>query len=337
MKKLNSAIIGCGSIASMHEAAILSCHNANLYAVCDIDSSKTLEMKQKHRCQEFSQYQELLESDTIDVVHICTPHYLHAPMAIEAMKAGKHVLTEKPMAISVSDALEMVRVSKQTGRMLGVSFQNRFNNTSRRVKEILNTGKTGRVLGARAFITWHRGAEYYSRDKWRGKWETEGGGLLINQAIHTLDLLQWFMGDIDTIKASIDTRLLKNVIEVEDTAEATIKFKSGATAFFYATNGYPLDSVVMLEIVCEKAVIRMEGGVTIKYSNGDIEHILDDEKAKGEKAYWGCGHKTLVHDFYKKLLEGQHFELDGNEALKAIKIVNAMYVSHKIKDYVEVG
>lgn len=337
IQKLNTAIIGCGSISSMHEAAILNSGRANLVAVCDIDDSKAGKMAQKHNCKTFSDYKLLLEMEEIDVVHICTPHYLHAQMAIDAMRAGKHVLTEKPMAITVSDAEEMIRVSRQTGRVLGVSFQNRFNKTSRRVKELIESKQVGSVLGARAFLTWHRDKAYYSSGEWRGRWQTEGGGVLINQTIHTLDLLQWFMGDIDRLKATVDTRILNDVIEVEDTAEATIKFKSGAKAFVYATNGYPVDSPVILELACEKAVIRMEGDVTIRYSNGEVESISDVEKAQGEKAYWGCSHKELVQDFYTKLINGQHFEIDAEEGVKALKMVRAIYKSHKIHEYVELG
>ncbi|HEY5561686.1 MAG TPA: Gfo/Idh/MocA family oxidoreductase [Clostridiaceae bacterium] len=337
MKKLNSAIIGCGSISSLHIDAIVKSEKTNLYAVCDVDGDKALEVAGKYGCKSFLDYKEMLKDENIDVVHICTPHYLHAPMAIEAMKAGKHVLTEKPMAIATLDAEEMIKVSQSTGKQLGVCFQNRFNTTSQKIKEILDSGKVGKILGGMAFVTWHRDESYYNSGAWRGTWNQEGGGVLINQAIHTLDLLQWFMGDVSKIKATVDTRMLKDVIEVEDTAEATIIFRSGANALFYATNCYCIDAPVRIELVCEKAKIRLEEDLTIKYDNGEIEYFTDADKATGEKAYWGCGHKVLINDFYNKLLDGKDFDIDGKQGIKVVKLFNAIYKSNKVKEFVRIA
>lgn len=331
MTTLNSAIVGCGAISSTHGDAILRCKKAKLYAVCDIDRARLLAAADRYHCKSFADYHEMLSDESIDVVHLCTPHYLHAPMAISAMKAGKDVIVEKPMAISVPDAQEMINVSGQTGKRLGVCFQNRYNTTSLKLKEVLASGKAGKVLGGKAFITWRRDAAYYAKDAWRGTWDREGGGVLINQAIHTLDLLQWYMGEVEQIKASIATRLLDGVIEVEDTAEATIKFKNGAVVLFYATNCYCVDSPVEIELICEKATIRWKDDLTIQYKNGETEHQTNVDKATGEKAYWGGGHKLLIEDFYDKLAGGQSFELDGAQGIKAVEIVSAIYKSSQVK------
>ena len=322
---LNCAIIGCGRIFSTHADAILKCADAKLYAVCDIDTQRAEKAAGKYQCRAFYDYRELLNDKRIDVVHICTPNYLHATMAIDAMQQGKHVFTEKPMAITVAEAEKMIKVSKETGKLLGICFQNRFNTTSIKVKELLSSGKAGRVLGGRAFMTWNRDREYYASDAWRGTWDQEGGGALINQAIHTLDLIQWFIGDVEKVTGSIHTRLLEGDIEVEDTAEATILFRDGTAVLFYASNNYCMDAPVSIEIVCENAVIRMDEELTIKYSNADIETIVDVDPTTGAKSYWGSSHKVLIEDFYRSIANGGKARIDGEEGIKALKMINAVY------------
>jgi len=334
MSAYNAAIIGCGAIHTMHVNAIAKCANVKLAAVVDIDENLVKKVASDYKCDFYTDYKEVLKQNNIDVVHICTPHYLHAPMAIEAMRAGKHVFIEKPMAISVSDAQKMIKVQEETGKILGVCFQNRYNETSIKVKEVLDSGRLGKIIGGKAFVTWHRNQDYYARGGWRGTWEKEGGGVLINQAIHTLDLLQWFIGDVDRIKASVDTRLLKDFIEVEDTAEATVIFKNGATALFYATNCYPVDSPIEIELICEKAVIRLGKDLYIQYKDGESEKINNSDKATGQKAYWGSGHETIIREFYNTLDKGIDFDVDGKQGINAIRIIDAIYRSNKDKQYI---
>lgn len=337
MDTISVGIIGCGAIHSIHADAIIKNPKTKLVAVADIDENKAKKTSIQYGCEYFTDYKELLKQENIDVVHICTPHYLHAPIAIEAMRAGKHVLSEKPMSISVSDAEELIKVSEQTGKRLGICFQNRYNPTSQKIKEVLASGKAGRILGGKAFITWHRDQNYYLSSDWKGTWDKEGGGVLINQAIHTLDLLQLFMGDIDSIKASIDTRLLEKFIEVEDTVDATIKFRNGTKALFYATNCYTVNSPIELEVICENAIIKLAEELTIKYSDGTIEQLSDVEIANSEKAYWGCSHKVLIEAFYNQLQSGYKFGIDGEQGIKTVKIIQAIYASHKKGEYVELA
>ncbi len=247
---IKAAIIGCGAIYQNHAGSIIESDKARLEAVCDIDATRLEAASRKYMCRAVADYREILDDPAINMVHICTPHYLHAPMAIEAMRKGKHVLTEKPMAISVEQAEEMIKVSSETGMRLGVCFQNRYNQMSRKILDIIRSGEAGGLKGAKGFVTWYRSEDYYRNSGWRGTWEKEGGGVLINQSIHTLDLLNWFAGgDIKSLKASVDTRRLEGVIEVEDTADAFMKTKTGAPVLFYATTGYCANSRVEMEIV----------------------------------------------------------------------------------------
>ena len=330
---MKAAIIGCGNIHGFHAEGIKKSGFAELAAVADIDAGRSGASAARYGCDFYTDYREVLKNPEIDAVHICTPHYLHAPMAIDAMRMGKHVLVEKPMAISSSDAVEMTKVSRETGKQICVCFQNRYNATSLKIKEMLDSGQLGTATGARAFVTWNRGAAYYAGGAWRGTWKEEGGGVLINQAIHTLDLLQWFLGDIAGIKGSYDTKLLKDVIEVEDTAEAVIKFKSGAVALFYATNCYVTDSPILLEVICEKAKLTLEEKLTITYKDGSTEVVTENDKATGEKAYWGCGHEALIRDFYDSLIKGRELFVDGTRGITALRMIEGIYRSVKTGEY----
>lgn len=337
MNKTRVGIIGCGAISTIHMDAVAACADARLAAVCDIIGEKAAATAQKYGCKAYTDYRELLEDRDIDTVHICTPHYLHAPMAIAAMRKGKHVLCEKPVATNSDAAWQMIRTAEETGKTLGICFQNRYNATSVKIRELLDSGSLGRILGARAFVTWHREGPYYTESGWRGTWEREGGGVLINQSIHTLDLIQWFMGEIADIKGNVDIRLLSDIIEVEDTADATIRFRNGARALFYATNCYAADAPVQLEILCEQAVLRLEGDLTITWSDGRREQVAETDLRTGEKAYWGCGHAALIEDYYRRLKDGQSFPIDGSEGIKALQMIEAIYHSSKTREYAEMG
>ena len=327
MRKLRTAVIGCGAISRTHFDAIRKCDLAEVVYAVDTDINKAKEAASQYGCSFHADYRRIISDPGIDVVHLCTPHYLHAPMAIEAMKNNKHVLTEKPMATSVEDAQQMISVSKETGMKLGVCFQNRYNTLSVKTKELLASGRLGRILGAKAFVTWHRDRGYYVASDWKGSWEKEGGGLLINQAIHTLDLLQWFIGEIHSIKGSYLSSLLADTIEVEDTASAVIRFKNGVDAVFFATNCYAENSPVYIEILLSNGVIRLGSELTVKYNNGGQEIYYETNPVTGEKSYWGDSHRLLIQDFYSSILNSRDFPVDGEQGITALKMVKAIYKS----------
>ncbi len=363
-KNIRVGIIGCGGIAQTHLAALLTCPGVEIVALCDIVKDRAEAMAEKitkpvldekeeknslyasppgdefaspvyfQKPRVFENWKDFIQDSGVQSVHICTPHYLHAGMAIAAMQAGIHVLTEKPMAISLIDARRMTEVSKTTGSRLGVCFQNRYNKTSQRMRACIDSGEAGRVLGGRAFVTWQRGADYYQSGAWRGTWSEEGGGVAINQAIHTLDLLQWLLGTPVSIKGSMDTRLLGDAIEVEDTAEATIQFENGTTGLFYATNNYCTDAPVFLEIVCENLVMRLDDHLSLRFKDGREEKVFDLDIENSGKSYWGTGHQLLVQDWYRTMRKNQPFGIDGKAGLPALQLVLGIYESHKIRDWV---
>ena len=180
----------------------------------------------------YASLEEMLENEQVDVLHICTPHYLHTPMAVYALEKGVHVFTEKPPAISRDQFATLKAAAKENHARLGICFQNRYNESTKAMEEILASGENGKIVGARAFVSWMRTKEYYAESDWRGKWETEGGGCLINQSVHTLDLLNLFMGGqpVET-QAHMMNYHLKDVIEVEDTVSAYIRYPDAAACF----------------------------------------------------------------------------------------------------------
>ena len=271
MKKLRVGIIGCGRISRFHGMPAKAQPNVDLCAVCDLIPSRAEAMaklfagdRKASAVMCYTDYVEMIQKSKLDVVHICLPHYLHAPVAIEAMKLGCDVLTEKPMAITMKQAEEMVKAAKKYKRRLGVIFQNRYNAGTQLIRQCLDSGRLGKVLAAKCNVTWYRDDAYYTESDWKGTWDKEGGGAIIDQAIHTLDLMCWFCGyDIDSIDCTMANRAHQGVIEVEDCADGLITFKSGIRASFWAMNYYNHDADVEIELSCEKgkAVMKAESAV----------------------------------------------------------------------------
>jgi len=270
-----------------------------------------------------------VKNPDIQAVHLCTPHFLHAPMAKELMQAGKHVLTEKPMCLNLNECDELNEISRVTGYSLGVCLQNRYHTTSLTMKELIDSKRIGRVLGARAFVTWERSGDYYQKSSWRGTWAKEGGSLLMNQAIHTLDLLVWLLGDVDSVKGTIANHCFSEFIETEDTAEAILQFRSGARALFYASNAYVSNAPVYLEVSCEQGSMVQNGELTVSWKDGNTE-VFKDIPPTEYKTYWGTGHKNLIMNFYDCLARGVPFAPNGIEGAKVISIIQKLY-SHGLQ------
>lgn len=302
MKK--AGIIGCGNIAKVHAEVLKTRNDVQLLAFADIRIERAREYAQRYgeeECQYYISLSDMLDKEKLDVVHVCTPHYLHVEMAEYALRKGIDVFMEKPPAITYDEFVFLKMVQQEMGKKVGVCFQNRYNETTLMVERLLKNKKVGRLLGARAFVSWHREKEYYTKSDWRGKKATEGGGVLINQAIHTLDLLVHFLGKHKSVEASLSNYSLKEYIEVEDTVQAYIKFEE-VNVCFYATNAYVADAPIIMELTGEKGTIRIEGQtLRICYKNGGSEAYSWDDKQTLGKSYWGSSHESCIADFYKCL------------------------------------
>ena len=312
---MRSAVVGYGVIGR-HHAKLLS-KMGYLCAVCDINSEV---LPGLDGVALYSDYIEMLESEKLDAVHICTPHYLHADMIIAALERGIHVLCEKPLCIREEDIDRILEAEKNSSAMLGVCHQNRYNAANLYVKEYI---KDKELQGGVGQVSWLRDAEYYRSADWRGKWDSEGGGVLINQSLHTLDLMIWFCGMPDSISASISNLTLDGVIEVEDTAAICAKGERGFN--FYASNGSAVDLPVEITLKVQGDVIK----ILPKYAvvGGELLNF-DNTAPQGIKLCYGSGHAALLADFYDCVMTGRRFEIDGAEASKVIKVILAAYKSN---------
>ena len=307
MKK--TAIIGCGSISHVHARALRNMEHAELVAVCDIDSGKMESLSQHADCQVMmtTDWHKLCDMD-VDVVHICTPHYLHAEMAVELLQHGKAVFMEKPCAISREQFEQLKQADEKHPGNLGFCFQNRYNDTTQAINKMIKEGLIGDVIGARAFVTWRRDEEYYSVSDWKGRWNTEGGGVLINQSIHTLDLMLNYLGKPQLVKATMSNHHLEENIQVEDTVEAWLSFENGKRACFYASNGYVTDAPVILEVQGEQGTITLNGlQITIWTPQKGAELISFEQRQDTGKTYWGYGHEVCIREFYDCLIQNREF------------------------------
>lgn len=336
-ERKKAAVIGCGMISKNHLKALRNIEQAEIYAVCDIEKEKAVKAGEEYGVHKiYEDYREVILNPDVDVIHICTPHNLHGTMAAEALAAGKHVLCEKPMALTEEEARAMVEARDRTGVQLGICFQNRYNEASVYLKQMMDSGKLGTFLGARAQVTWDRKPEYYENSPWRGRWESEGGGVLINQAIHTLDLLQWLTCGIKKVEADISTKRLKSVIEVEDTADIFMTGEHGERLLFYATNCYVKNAPVELEIICSEGSLKLEGNQVITEADGKVTREDYTSGSVLGKDYWGSGHGILIRDFYECVKTGRPFPVSAEEAMKMVKLLEAVYQSGKTGTAVEV-
>ncbi|MBS6194318.1 MAG: Gfo/Idh/MocA family oxidoreductase [Clostridiales bacterium] len=309
---MKSSIIGCGGIAQVHAKSIGKLSNTRLTAAADIRQDRAEAMAQEYGAKAYTDWEEMLEREEIDVLHICTPHYLHTPMAAAALKRGISVFMEKPPVTGWEQWETLKRAEKEAanGAKLGICFQNRFNPSVTYVKDCLEKGEFGEIKGARGIVTWCRKEPYYTESGWRGKKETEGGGALINQSIHTMDLIQYLIGKKPvSIEAVTANHHLKGVIEVEDMMEAYISYGK-ESACFYATTGYVTDVPPIIELECEKARVRIEDPkVTVFREGGQVEITEGADLECLGKSYWGSGHLHCIRSFYESLETGIPFPI----------------------------
>jgi UDP-N-acetyl-2-amino-2-deoxyglucuronate dehydrogenase len=331
VRKLNFGIIGCGRIAYKHAEAIKKNEKANLLSVCDVIEDRVVNYKDKYGAQEhYIDYQELLENPDLDVVSICTPSGMHAEMGIAAAKAGKHVIVEKPMAMSLQDADDLINACDENGVKLAVCFQNRFNPPVQKLRRALEEGRFGKLTHGSAVVRWFRPQDYYDQAPWRGT-RANDGGCLMNQSIHNIDLLQWMMGPVESVFGYTANNLRK--IECEDVGVAVLKFKSGALGVIEAsTTVYPENLEETLNIFGEKGTVVL-GGIAVnkietwKFADAKEENGSFGEHQQDVPNVYGFGHEALIDDFIQAIIEDKKPYIDGREGIKALRLVLDIYKS----------
>jgi predicted dehydrogenase len=321
-----AAVIGCGDVSVVHLEAIKALPDVDLVAVCDTDPAAAAEAASRHEVPAFPDHRRLLETVRPDVVHISTPHHQHADVAVDCLAAGVDVILEKPLAHSLADAERIIAAADQhPGSRIGVCFQNRYNSTVAAVRSLLDSGDLGAVTGSAATVLWHRTPAYYQARPWRGRREQSGGGVLINQAIHTLDLVQWLVGDVTTVAGRAGTYSLNAVIDVEDTAQLVLGHEGGARSVFFATVANTVDAPVTLDLTTENATLHLRKDLTVVWADGRTEVVSERSAASAGRAYWGVSHQLLIADFYARRGEPEPFWISPREAFKSLAILHDLY------------
>ncbi len=326
----NAAIVGYGNIGPTHAAGLKTAEFADLSVICDVLSERADKGAAAYGCRAVYDFDAVLQDESVDVVHVCTPHYLHKSMAVKALAAGKHVVLEKPLSMNKRELRELAEAAEQSDKKVCVMFQNRKNNAVRVLKELTDSEKYGRLTAVSGFMTWNRDEAYYAQDAWRGKWVTEGGGVLINQAVHLLDLMGYIGGKIESVKASISTKRLTGIVEVEDTADALLFYENGMRGCFYATNAYSTTTPFQLTAEFEQARIRYSDNFLYEIKNGEAPRVIagNDMNTPG-KSCWGSGHALVIDEFYNALENGTDDYMAFRTGVDTSNLLFSMYESAK--------
>jgi UDP-N-acetyl-2-amino-2-deoxyglucuronate dehydrogenase len=341
------AIIGCGMIAKFHARAIAEMKGSKLVACHSRALEKATEFTSQFGGKPYSDLEKMLSDPAVDIVTICTPSGAHLEPAIAAARAGKHVLVEKPLEITTARCDKLIEACDRAGVRLGTIFPSRFHRSAQLLKNAVDAGRFGSIALAAAYVKWYRTQQYYDSGMWRGTWKLDGGGALMNQAIHSVDLLLWLMGPVKSLSAMTALRAHER-IEVEDAAVASLEFESGALGSIEATTAAYPGSLKRIEIAGstgyatleEEALIKWDFAKPLKADEKIKEGMKTNSTGGGASDPAAIGHKahqSLFEDFVKSLKKGTPNLIDGLEGRKSVELINAIYRSAKTGRRVSVG
>ncbi|NIK77817.1 putative dehydrogenase [Paenibacillus castaneae] len=345
-KKYGFAIIGGGVIGQTHADRLLSVEKGKLAVICDRTEAKAKSIAEKYESDWSTDYDAVLAREDVDIVNICLPSGMHAQYAIAAAKAGKHVITEKPIDISAENALAMINACREAGVKLGVISQHRLQDSTQQVKKDIESGKLGKLIIGTGAINWYRSQDYYDSGSWRGTWAFDGGGALMNQGVHTVDVLQYLMGPVESVHAHCET-LGHDRIEVEDAAVATLRFKNGAIGTIVATTcAYPglstrveifgqdgsavieSDTLVYRKIKAEE---ENEQSTAIAIKHPTVSTAADPTAIEAE------GHIKQMNDMIEAIEHNREPIINGEEGYKPLEIILAIYESARTGKTITLG
>jgi predicted dehydrogenase len=333
MPPLRFAIIGCGRIAPRHAAALRDLRasdNLELVACCDLVASRAQHLTAEYGGQPHTDYMDVLDREDVDVVSICVPAGLHARIGMDAARAGKHVLVEKPIALTLADADALIDACAKAGVTLGVVLQNRFNPPMRDLRALVDSGRLGRLLLGAATVRWFRPQSYYE-DGWHGTLAMDGGALM-NQSIHHIDALQWLMGDVRSVFAY--TATLNHVMEAEDVGVAVLRFTSGALATIEgSTVTYPENLEGSVTIFGQHGSVKVGGTALNRKVFWKVEGMLEQERemltreSVDPPSVYGYSHREQIAEMAAAVRDKRLPSTHGLEARRSLQIVTAIYES----------
>lgn len=330
---LDFALVGCGRIAERHAEllGLSQITGARLVGICDVAPDKAQKLGTQLSVPWFTNMHEMMSSVRPDVVSVLTQSGLHAEHVVTLAPYGKHIVVEKPMALTLSDADRMIAACDYAGIRLFVVKQNRFNVPVQKTREALEAGRFGKLVLGTIRVRWRRSQEYYDQDPWRGTWSMDGG-VLANQASHHVDLLEWMMGEVDSVFAMSATALVD--IEAEDTAVATLRFANGALGVVEATTATrPSDLEGSISILGEKGTVVIGGFAVNSLKTWDFvdpqrgdDDVMEQFSVNPPSVY-GFGHKAYYEHVVDCILNEKHHLVDGLEARKSLELITAIYES----------
>ena len=336
---MNFAIIGCGFIAKKHALAIDNIPNAKLIAVCDRVPNMMDFYEKEYGAKTYTDSMEMLKNDLIDIVCICTPSGFHAAIAEEVAAAKKHIVIEKPIAMTLEESDRIINASKSNGVKLTVVHPNRFRTVVQETKKILNKNLLGKISHANCLVNWNRGQDYYDQAPWRGT-KKHDGGVLMNQAIHNLDLLLWFIGNPIEVFSLEDTRLRN--MEAEDVSTGVIRFENGVIANVQAsTTVYPKNYEESITIFGEKGTLKIGGTNALHFEKIEIQdmeiHEIQEIINRVENDPWGIpGHQRILEEMIFAVQNNEEPVVTGEDGKRALKLVLAFYESAESKRLINI-
>ena len=331
-KEFDIALVGCGRISKNHLDAIRRIDGLRLVAVCDSDASRARAVGEEQRVPWFSEYPEMLQKTACDVVTIATPSGLHSAQGVLAARAGRHVITEKPMSITLEQADALVDACDTASVKLFVVKQNRLNPAVQLLKRAVDKGRFGRLYLANTTVRWNRPQEYYDAASWRGTWEFDGGAFM-NQASHYVDLIQWLMGPVESVIAKTATQARK--IEAEDSGVAVLKFRNGALGVIEVdVLTYPKNWEGSIALIGEKGSAKIGGTAVNKVEHWVFADYDDDDKliesaSTNPPSVYGFGHEGYYRNVLAVLRGQAQPETDGRAGRKSLELIIGIYESAK--------
>ncbi len=333
-------IIGCGMIAKFHARAIAEIAGVKLVACYNRTAPKAEALAEEFGGQAYTDLDAMLARDDLQIVTVCSPSGAHMEPTVAAACAGKHVIVEKPLDVTLERCDAMIRACDEAGVKLATIFPSRFHRSSQLLKQAVEAGRFGKLTLGDAYVKWFRTQQYYDSGAWRGTWQFDGGGALMNQAIHSVDLLLWLMGDVVEVSA-YTTRLAHERIEVEDVATATLRFKSGALGVIEATTAAYPGTLKKIEIAGSHGMAILEEEDIIKWEFAEAietDQRLREEMQGRTKTGGGAAdpaaighqaHAALFRSFLAALEEKTPPAIDGREGRRSVELILAIYESAK--------
>ena len=333
-------IVGWGTISDIHAQALVAAENCSLKAVFTSSTSKNKSILEKYDIEIFNNYEDMLNSNLIDSVSICTPSGAHLEFAVEATRKKKNVIIEKPIEVTVERAEEIINACKENDVALAIIYQSRYLNAAQKIKDVISKNLLGKIFHASAYIKWYRTEEYYDSGAWRGTKELDGGGVLINQAIHTIDLLQYFVGNVKEVSAFTGTFTHKN-IEVEDSTAAILRFENEAIGVIEASTSVKPAQARRIEIHGENGTVILDGdNAIIKIEGYESENEdLEESNSGADSPLSGFSfipHKKQFEEIADRIMNVKEPNVSGAEALKSLAIVEGIYHSNNDKRIVSI-